>query len=31
MLDLEDEICKSILVTRDHQIVHAGTLEAMNG
>lgn len=31
VLDLEDEICKSILVTRDHQIVHAGTLEAMNG
>lgn len=29
-LDMNDEICSSILVTRDHQIVHTGTLEAMN-
>lgn len=29
VLDLEDQICKSILVTKDHKIVHAGTLEAL--
>lgn len=28
-LDMSDEICAKILVTRDGQIVHAGTLEAM--
>lgn len=28
-LDMNDEICAKILVTRDGQIVHAGTLEAM--
>ncbi len=29
-LDMNDEICQKILVTRDHEIVHEGTLEAMN-
>ncbi|MDO5036349.1 MAG: NAD(P) transhydrogenase subunit alpha [Porphyromonas sp.] len=29
VLDMDDEICRSILVTRDHEVVHAGTLEAM--
>ena len=29
-LDMSDEICQKILVTRDHEIVHQGTLEAMN-
>lgn len=28
-LDMTDEICQKILVTRDHEIVHEGTLEAM--
>lgn len=28
-LNMEDEICRSILVTRDGEIVHQGTLEAM--
>lgn len=28
-LDMNDEICASILVTRDGEIVHRGTLEAM--
>lgn len=28
-LDMNDEICRKILVTRDHEIVHEGTLEAM--
>lgn len=28
-LDMSDEVCAKILVTRDGQIVHAGTLEAM--
>ncbi len=28
-LDMNDEICAKILVTRDGQVVHAGTLEAM--
>lgn len=28
-LDMNDEICKKILVTRDGEIVHEGTLEAM--
>ena len=30
VLDMDDEICKKILVTRDHRIVHEGTLESMN-
>lgn len=29
-LDMNDEICRKILVTRNHEIVHEGTLEAMN-
>ena len=29
-LDMNDEICKKILVTRNYEIVHEGTLEAMN-
>ena len=29
-LDMSDEICQKILVTRDLEIVHQGTLEAMN-
>jgi NAD(P) transhydrogenase subunit alpha len=29
VLDLNDEIVASILVTKDGKIVHAGTLEAM--
>lgn len=29
-LDMTDEICQKILVTRNHEIVHEGTLEAMN-
>lgn len=29
-LDMSDEICQKILVTRDGEIVHEGTLEAMN-
>lgn len=28
-LDMEDEVCRKILVTRDGEIVHEGTLEAM--
>ncbi len=28
-LDMNDEVCKKILVTQDGQIVHEGTLEAM--
>ena len=30
VLDMNDEITSSILVTRDGKIVHKGTLEAMN-
>ena len=28
-LDMSDEICQKILVTRDGEIVHEGTREAM--
>ncbi len=28
-LDMEDEVCRKILVTKDGEIVHEGTLEAM--
>lgn len=30
-LDMNDEICRSILVTKDGEVVHTGALEAMSG